>query len=97
MNRSTVGGDFIEHVDVGSSISYGGAVNYWIDNQTQVGFQFGLQDSSLGVKGSVDREVTGMNIYSYHGTVTYHAGSSTPTYARSSCLVWVRPNMNRLT
>ncbi len=76
VSRGTFVSDFIDHVDVGSSISYGGAINYWVDNQTQVGFQFGLQDSSLGVKGSVNREVTGMNVYSYHGTVTQHAGSS---------------------
>ena len=76
VTRGTLASEFIDHVDVGSSISYGGAINYWIDNQTQVGVQFGLQDTSLGVKGSVNRELTGMNVYSYHGTVTYHAGSS---------------------
>jgi len=76
VSRGTFVSNFIEHVDVGSSISYGGAINYWINNQTQVGFQFGLQDGSLGVKGSTNRELTGMNVYSYHGIATYHAGSS---------------------
>ena len=76
VNRGDFGTDFITHVDVVSSIAYGGAVDFWVDDMTQVGFLFGLQDSSLGVKGSSEREVTGLNVYSYHGTATFHAGSS---------------------
>ena len=76
VTRGTLVNEFIDHVNVGSSISYGGAVNFWVDDMTQVGFLFGLQDSSLGVKGSLEREVTGLNVYNYHATATVHAGSS---------------------
>jgi hypothetical protein len=72
----TAASEIIDHVNVGSSIAYGGAVDFWVNDMTQVGFMFGLQDSSLGVKGSVEREVTGLNVYSYHGTATFHAGRS---------------------
>ncbi len=76
VTRGTLASEFIDHVDVGSSISYGGAINFWVDAQTQVGFQFDLQDSSLRVKGSTNLEVTGMKVYGYHGIVTQHMGSS---------------------
>ena len=76
VTRGTLLNEFIDHVNVGSSLSYGGAVNFWVDDQTQVGVQFGLQDSSLRVEGSSSREVTGMTVNGYHGIVTQHLGRS---------------------
>lgn len=76
VTRATLLSEFIDHVDVGSSISYGGAINFWVNDLTQVGAQFDLQDSALGVKGSTNREVTGMKVYGYHGIVTQHLGRS---------------------
>lgn len=74
--RGALGSEFIDKVDVGSAVSYGGAINFWVDDQNQFGFQFGLQTSSLIAKGSQDLRVTDMNVYSYHGVYTYNAGSS---------------------
>jgi len=74
--RGTLASEFIDKVDVGSGISYGAGIDFWVNDQAQVGFQFGLQDSSLGATGSSSIEVTGMNVYSYHGTATFHGGSS---------------------
>jgi len=74
--RADLGPDFVNEVDVDSAPSYGGAVNYWLNDQTQVGFQFGLQDSSLLLKGSSEVVVTDLKVYNYHGVYTYNAGTS---------------------
>ena len=74
--RADLGGEFVNEVGVDSAPSYGGAVNYWLNDQTQVGVQFGLQDSALLLKGSSEVEVTDLKVYSYHGVYTYNAGTS---------------------
>ncbi len=74
--RATVGSQFIDKVDVGSGVSYGGAVNFWVDDQIQAGVLFDLQDGSLILNGSSEQEVTDMKVYTYHGVITYHTGTS---------------------
>jgi len=76
VTRGTLLSEFVDNVTVGNGLSFGGGVKLWVSETTQVGLQFGLQDSSLGVKGSSSFEITSMNVYTYQGTATYHAGSS---------------------
>jgi len=66
----------IDEVHPADGLAYGGAINYWVNGQIQVGFQLGIQDSGLEVNGTSGGEVTGMSVYNYHGIATYNWGTS---------------------
>ncbi len=66
----------IDKIGPANGAAFVASVNFWANRQTQIGFQFGMQDSGLEVNGTAAREVTGMNVFNYHGTATFHAGTS---------------------
>lgn len=76
VDRADLGGEFIDKVDTQSGYSFGGAINFWMRSNLQIGALFSTHSSGIELKGSSDRELTDMSINNYHGTVTWLAGSS---------------------
>ena len=61
----------IDEIDFTDGMAYGGSINYWVNNEVQLGFQFGYHGSGLDAVGATTTEITSMAIYSYHGIGAY--------------------------
>ena len=79
VNSDTVAGTLIDEVNPKSGGSYGINGSVFLTEQTQVGFQFAQQFSTLELKGAGQLptiDATDMTVNNYHGVFTYNWGFS---------------------
>jgi hypothetical protein len=70
----TIGGQTYNKINPVSGYSYAVAVDVFISEAMQVGFQYGEQDSALEARGLTKREFADLKVRNYHGIFTYNIG-----------------------
>lgn len=75
VDNVAIGGDVFNTISPVSGFSYGFTFGYFLNDNMEVGFLFGQQQSELEIKGPVAKEsVTDLDVRNYHGVFTYNFG-----------------------
>jgi len=69
-------GNIYDTIGPKDSASFGLSLGYFVNETTEVSFEFNRQASTLEVSGTRTREIGDMNVDGYHGVFTYHFGES---------------------
>jgi opacity protein-like surface antigen len=72
-------GNLYNGIEPKDSFGYSLNLGYFVNDQTEVGFLFSQQKTTLTVLGTNDREIGDMSLDNYHGYVAYNAGDSDAT------------------
>jgi opacity protein-like surface antigen len=67
-----IGGQRFTKVNPVSGYSYGVGFDVYLNENIQVGFQLGQQDSALEAKGTTKREFADLKVRNYHGIFTFN-------------------------
>ena len=67
-------GEVVTQVNPTSGLSYGLAIGVFVTENTEIGFQWSQQDSTLEGKGATRRDFADMKVNNYHAIFTYNWG-----------------------
>jgi hypothetical protein len=69
-------GNLYNGIEPKDSMSWSLSLGYFVNPNTEIGFLFDQQMSTLAVTGTTEREIGDMNVSNYHGYFAYNFGES---------------------
>src|SRR5262245_50119840 len=73
---TTGDGNVYDRVDPKSAFKWGFSAGFFANEETEVGFRFGRQLSTLRAKGTTTTDVGDMTVDTYHGYFAYNIGDA---------------------